>query len=256
MEVGQESTSAGRTRDSGMRVNEAIWVKSILSELSPESVSPLVELGSSTEEFRTIEQPHIERYIHAPLRDSGVRVITTDLKSGPGIDISGNIYDQDVRSKIKQLGAKSLLCCNILEHVTDRPRFALICDEILAPGGYLVVTVPHSYPYHLDPIDTMFRPNVDEVKELFPNYTHISGSVFTDSTYGQDLLAEHGWRGLPVFFAKAVLKGIFFVGGLDRWKARNHRFMWLFRRYKTVGVLLRKPESVPESSERLASATR
>jgi hypothetical protein len=32
------------------------------------------------------------------------------------------------------------------------------CLDLLSIGGLIFVTVPLSYPYHRDPIDTMFRP--------------------------------------------------------------------------------------------------
>jgi len=37
----------------------------------------------------------------------------------------------------------------------------------LPADGYLVVSVPHSYPFHADPIDTLFRPAPDEVVTMF-----------------------------------------------------------------------------------------
>ena len=79
------------------------------------------------------------------------------------------------RSESKAIHPKTVLCCNMFEHVDDRYKFASICDEVLSPGGYLLITVPHSYPYHLDPIDTMFRPSVDEIAKLFPYYELVEG---------------------------------------------------------------------------------
>ena len=224
-----------------MRSSEAAWVKSALSQFPDSTIDPVVELGSSTRDFRTVQQPHIEREVHSPLRTRSVQIVTTDLKGGDGIDISGNIYDEAVRAKVKAVGAKCVLCCNIFEHVVDRPSFAAICNDILAPDGILIVTVPHSYPYHLDPIDTMFRPTTAEIQELFPGYELLDKEIVVDTTYGHDLLVEHGWKGLPLFFLKAAAKFVLLRGTWDEWKARNHRFLWLSRPYKTIGVVLQKP---------------
>ena len=64
------------------------------------------------------------------------------------------------------MGAKCVLCCNILEHVADREAFARVCDQILSPGGTIVVSVPQSYPLHMDPIDTYYRPMPAEIAQL------------------------------------------------------------------------------------------
>jgi hypothetical protein len=61
--------------------------------------------------------------------------------------------------RLCRLEPKALLCCNLLEHVLDPERLALHCLELLPRGGLLFVTVPFSYPYHRDPIDTMYRPD-------------------------------------------------------------------------------------------------
>ena len=37
------------------------------------------------------------------------------------------------------------------------------CLDLLPIGGLIFVTVPLSYPYHRDPIDTMFRPSLAEL---------------------------------------------------------------------------------------------
>lgn len=224
-----------------MRPSEAVWIGKALASIDASSLDPVVELGSSTSEFRTVVQPHIDREIHAPLRERGIRIITTDLKEAPGVDISGDIYDRDIRDSIKAVAPRCVLGCNILEHVEDRGHFAAICDELVAPGGYLIVTGPHEYPYHADPIDTMYRPTVEQVHALFPAYELVKGEIITDNSFGQDLLRKVGWRGLPLFFAQLIAADIVVYGGVERWKQRNHRLFWLFRPYKQYAVLLRKP---------------
>ena len=53
-----------------------------------------------------------------------------------------------------------------LEHVTDPELVRARLRELTAPAGLLVITVPRVYPYHPDPIDTMFRPNDEELRSL------------------------------------------------------------------------------------------
>jgi hypothetical protein len=214
-----------------MRPEEAELLGKWLS--SAQDISPVIELGSATLEFRTEDKPHIDRYIHAPLRSRGVSVVHSDIKSGRGIDISGDIYDERVSSRLKAVGARAVLCCNIFEHVTDREAFAGICDKILAPGGKMIVSVPYSYPYHLDPIDTYFRPSPAEIAKLFPGYSVEKTAVVRSGNY----LKDTGIKGV----IRDILKSLLFRGGLEPTKARAHRLFWLFRPYKVAVAVLKKP---------------
>lgn len=221
-----------------MRIEEARWIGQTLALVPTPELDPLIELGSSTEEFRTRLQPHIDALIHAPLRSRGVRVVHSDLKSAKGVDISGDFHDPAVRSEMKAVGARAVLCCNMFEHVTDRQRLATVCNDILAPGGLLVITVPHSYPVHLDPIDTYFRPSPEEIAGLFPDYAQVAGEVISSQTFLQEFIASSG----KLATLRSILTGLLTPWrGRQRMLARVHRVLWLFRPYEVSGVVLRKP---------------
>ena len=220
-----------------MRTSEAEWLGSALAEIDAGEISPLIELGSSTRRFRQEIQPHIDKNIHAPLQTRGVKVVHSDIKAEDGVDVAGDIYDPKVRAQLRAVGANCVLCCNMFEHVIARQDLAQICDEILAPGGYLLVTVPHSYPLHLDPIDTYFRPSPEELATLFPSYRLLKGAVVEDCTYADDLSRDPR---LGSTLAKMVVR-LFLFRGMRSWTARNHRLLWLWRRYKIAAVVLRKP---------------
>ncbi|MFN3583204.1 class I SAM-dependent methyltransferase [Phenylobacterium sp.] len=225
-----------------MRPEEAAWIGDVLARLGPERISPLLELGSSTLEFRTVEKPHIEALIHRPLRDRGVRVVHADLKGGPGIDISGDIYDPAVREAVKAVGARSILCCNILEHLADREAFIRTCDEVLSPGGVLLLTVPRSYPLHLDPIDTYYRPTPEALAALLPDYALVETRVIRSGSHLSDL-RERGSalrEVLATFWRSLILRG-----GPAGTRARLHRLAWLFRPYLISAVVPRKPGPQP-----------
>lgn len=224
-----------------MRPTEARWIKRVLSLIPAEDISPVLELGSSTVRFRTTVKPHIEEDVHAPLRIRGIRVVTTDLKSDAGIEISGDVYDDAVKSRIRSIAPRCILCCNMFEHVTDRYELARVCDELLSPRGYLVVSVPRSYPYHADPIDNRFRPTPREIAKMFPRYRTIDSQIVQDSTYWEDLVKEHGYRGLPVFLLGSLAKILSGYGGMAKWKQRVHRYWWLFSPYTESVIVLQKP---------------
>ena len=217
-----------------MRLEEAQKIGRLLAGL-PGDMGPVIELGSSTASFRTVQQPHIDRFIHAPLRARGVDVVHTDLRDGDGIDISGDIYDPDVRDRLTSLGARTVLCCNIFEHVADRAEFASICDQILRPGGFIIVSVPCRYPYHLDPIDTLYRPAPGALVDLFPGYEVQVAERVTGGSFWTDIDRR------PAGALKALSRVIALRGGLQESLSRLHRLTFLFRPYQVSVAVLRKP---------------
>lgn len=217
-----------------MRREEAVWVGDTLAGLDVEQLSPLLELGSSTLRFRTKDQPHIDEFVHAPLRRRGVQTVHSDLRAAEGVDVAGDIYDPETFRRLQAAGARAILCCNMFEHVTDRQRLASRIVE-LAPGGLAIITVPHSYPLHLDPIDTYFRPSPAEIAALFPGGRIVAAAEISSTSYGQDWLAG---RGRFQAFATQLWRLLAVWVGPRRWCARNHRLLWLFRPYVISGVVI------------------
>lgn len=223
-----------------MRPEEAAYLCAWLSMQAPAELSPLIELGASTQAFLDTH-PHVENDLLGPLVRRGVRIVKTDLQPGPHIDIAGDIYDPAVQAKLQAVGAKCVLCCNIFEHVADRDTFARVCDEILSPGGMIVVTVPESYPLHMDPIDTYYRPKPAEIAQLFPGYVVLARETVVSGTAAGEMDAP--W--LDVF--RVIRRAVLLRGGVDASKARLHRLLWLFRHYRISVAVLRKPAAAPAS---------
>jgi hypothetical protein len=223
-----------------MRPNEARYIGALIARLANEEIGPVLNLGSSTLRIRTVDFPHIDREIFAPLRARGVPVIHADLKIDEGVDIAGDVYDPAVQSKLRAIGPRLLICCNILEHVRDPAEFANICASLLAPGGMLIVTVPFSYPFHPDPIDTYFRPSPEEVARLFDRFEISESRIVEDVSYLHELRRTRRPSQVLRQFAAHGVKFFAPFGNLDAWKARYHRYLWLLRPYKVSCVLLRR----------------
>jgi SAM-dependent methyltransferase len=223
-----------------MRPVEARYIGSLLNSLDADQLSPAINLGSSTLHFRRVAQPHIEKEIFEPLRRRGIKVVHADLKAAEGVDVVGNIYDAQIKQTIVDVGAKLVICCNIIEHVTDPAEFMRICASLVRPGGKLLVTVPFSYPYHPDPIDTYLRPSPVQVARLIEGFELIDARVLKDTTYLQDLRREKSLPQLARYFAIHLAKFLWPFSDFSAWRARYHRYLWLFRPYQTSCVLLTK----------------
>ena len=219
-----------------MRTQEAAWIGQKLRALTERRV--VLNLGSGTKRFREVSKPYIDRDIFDPLVRAGARVVHADLKSGEGIDVSGDLFDPAVQARLRELRPDALLACNIMEHLpTDvRARFPAVIDSILAPGGVLVITVPYSYPYHADPIDTLYRPSPKELCALFPGYEVLEARTIASESYGDEFVA-----GGPLRMVRKVMRMFFPFVRPKRWLSHAHRMFWLFRPYQLTGVVLRKP---------------
>ena len=217
-----------------MDIEEAKWIRSKIEILPRSEISPVLNIGSSTRKVRVNSQPYVDALVFEHLRGMGVRIIHLDIKEADGVDLVGDLTDKSFLDKITQIKPKLTLCNNLLEHLEDRQPFINALCDLIPPGGYLLITVPHEYPKHMDPIDTMYRPTVFELAELFPNlqvlnsHTIDLGITWSFSRDGADILLRTLVRAAFPFIKH---KG---------WITSIHRLLWFFKRRSISGVFLRK----------------
>jgi SAM-dependent methyltransferase len=218
-----------------VRTQEAAWVGEKLRGV--EGCRVVLNLGSGSKRFRQVSKPYIDRDIFEPLARAGARGVHAALKSGEGIEVSGDLFDPAIQARLRDLAPDAIVACNIMEHLPDdlRGRFPAVLDSLLRPGGVLVVTVPYSYPYHADPIDTLYRPSPKELCALFPGYQVLDARTIDSESYGDEFVAGGPWR-----MVRKVVRMAFPFPRPKRWLSHAHRFLWLFRPYRLTGVVLRK----------------
>ena len=214
---------------------EAAWIATALSDVDAAPLSPLLNVGASTLTFRTKTKPWIHQELIAPLEARGVRLVHLDLKAAEGVDIVADIMSDEGFRAAKAVDAGSLLLCNILEHVLDPGALARKAMALVKPGGLVVVTVPLSYPYHRDPIDTLFRPTPQEVAALFPGATIVKAVELPCGSYRDNVRAR------PWILLRPVLRFPFPFLGWEKWKRSMGKLYWLFNPYLTTCVVLRTP---------------
>jgi hypothetical protein len=215
---------------------EAHWIGRMLDQLDAERVSPLLNVGSATAVFREQDQPWIDREIFAPLRKRRVVVHHLDIQEGEGIDLRGDLTDDLFMAELGRREYRALMCCNLLEHVRDPATICASLERLVPVGGYLIVTVPNQFPYHPDPIDTMFRPDVTGLAALFPHCCRVQGEVIDCGT-GWDYV-ERDPRVLVVK-VKHRLSGLREHGGV---KGSASFLPWLFRRFRQTCALLQRQQ--------------
>jgi hypothetical protein len=206
---------------------EACWLRRALDGFAPERLSPLLNLGSGTASVREAVQPWIEHQLFCPLRARGVDIVHVDMRAGPGVDVQADLTDPADVLRLSGLRPRALLCCNLLEHVVEPDRLARHCLAILADGGLVFVTVPFSYPYHRDPIDTMYRPAPQELEGLFAGARLIDGTILGAGKSYRDDVRQRPWLLLrhvarfPVPFLSP-----------EKWRRSMAKLHWLVAEYR------------------------
>jgi hypothetical protein len=107
--------------------------------------------------------------------------------------------------------------------------------DLLPPGGLAFVTVPYSYPYHRDPIDTMYRPSPAELSELFADARLLDGTILGAGVSYWDAVRERPWILSRHFFRFPVPFLSF-----EKWKRSMVRLYWLVAEYRITCAVFEK----------------
>jgi SAM-dependent methyltransferase len=216
-----------------MHIKECYWIISKLEKFNVSEISPVLDFGGSTLKYRTLEQPWLQNNFYKKLKNREIKILFADLKKSDGVDLAGDIFDDNFLSLVKSKKFNCVFCCNFLEHVNDPQELIDRCMSLIPVGGILVITVPHSYPYHRDPIDTLFRPNIKELSKLVKGNDIIDSEIISTGSY-RDHLKKNP---LKIF---RHLRFFFPFLGLEKWKRSNYKLKWLFTDFKQSCMIVRK----------------
>jgi hypothetical protein len=180
-----------------VHVETAAWTRAVLAHADLPAGSRALDIGSSTLHFRTVEQPHIEEQVLAPLRARGIRIVHLDAKQAPGVDV---VYDLDATDGTlpDRLGEHALvLLTGILQHLREPARVADLVTRMVAPGGYLVVHHPQSARRSYDPVDHGVRLTPDRLARFFERRglerVRVESVRIDDPRYYRGLVSRPSW---------------------------------------------------------------
>jgi hypothetical protein len=211
---------------------EACWLYRTLDGFAADRLSPLLNLGSSSAAYREEAQPWTEDRLFSPLRARGIDIVHVDMRDLPGVDVRADLTDPADLPRLRARRPRALLCCNLLEHVTCPERLAQHCLDLLETGGLVFVTVPFSYPYHRDPIDTMYRPGPAELRALFAGARLLDAGIIGAGMSYRDEIRERPW----LLFRQIARFPVPFLS-IPRWKRSMAKLYWLAAEYRiTCGV--------------------
>lgn len=212
-----------------MLIEEARWFSRRVLEMDPARVFPMLDAGSSSERFRKRVQPWIDAHLFRPMRERGLRVTHADATDAPGVDLVGDFRDGGFVERLVRMRFQSVMCCNLLELVPNREEIARALSAVVPRGGYLFASANFSYPYHPEPVDTMFRPGVEELAGLFPSTVLETGEILRCGTY-----LSYVARGAYIPFLNPRSR-----------RATLLHLPWLFRPFQVTCLVLRKDGQGP-----------
>lgn len=224
---------------------ESKWLGERLAAIPDQDLFPLLNVGSSTLDFRTRVQPYIEQNVFEPLRRRGGKVYHLDIKPDPGVDIVGDLLDPVFLKKVSQLQVRSIMLSNVLEHITNYREICQVLLKVVPVGGYLFVSGPHDYPFHADPIDTMFRPTIMEVASLFPDTQVVESAIIDSGNWRHWKAAERG-RSL----GRTLVRLLVPIYRPAKWWELVRQAPYLVKHIKAFAVVLRKQPTADAGSSR------
>ena len=145
----------------------------------------------------------------------------------------GDISNKTFQDRLKKIEFKSIFCANLLEHVEDRESIVKAITSMTPSGGYIFVSCPFRYPYHLDPIDTMFRPDIAQLASLFSGTTICRSEIVKDHNYLFYILSQR-------MVLNRILRICTPFYRPNRWLTVLAHMGWLFRDFHATCVILQK----------------
>jgi len=131
----------------------------------------------------------------------------------------------------KLKGSKLFILANVLEHIPKKAHAEFlkkIYSKMKSKDG-LMITVPYDYPYHADPIDTMYRPSSRDLQKLLP-LIWLEGEIVNAGSYLEEFSKMSTLKKI-----RKLLKPFWIFQKPSKW-LENHRLFYLFKNYRITIV--------------------
>lgn len=222
-----------------MFVEESVWLRETLRGLPLGSDAEALDIGSSTQRYRCVEQPHIEDNVARPLRERGVAIHSLDVRSDPGVDFVCDLGASGP-APLQTVGRRFplVLCNNVLVHLEDPALGARAISSLVAPGGWIAASSPAAYRRVRDPIDNGLRPSPPELASM------LVGAAVDGCRL--EVVAQAGLRvDTPGYYRRSLRPSWFLLN--DRWIAvpgciEQVRYRVRALRWRVSCVLLRRSD--------------
>jgi len=214
-----------------MLPKESIWLKNVIRNYIKRN-TVVLNIGSSTQDFLNNEQSYIITNVINTIKQHGCNLINIDIKDGEGVDMVGDVTNAAFTATLKSLNPSLIICANLLEHLESRDNFIKGLINLLDKNTFLIVTVPYVFPFHADPIDTMYRPDIAKLAKDFNGLAIVEAQIVTNGLYYAYTTKHLNWPLRIAGFFKAGIKYLF---------NPTDDQGWYFKTISTTCVVFKKP---------------
>jgi len=217
-----------------MRLEESIFINKILKKYYKQHkhLKYIINLGSGNVEQLKKNKPWVSKNVFDTFKRQNAKILHVDAEDFPGVGIVQDLSQPNALSFCDKLkGSKLFILANVLEHIPKKVHAEFlrkIYSKMKSKDG-LIITVPYDYPYHADPIDTMYRPSSRDLQKLLP-LTWLEGEIVNAGSY----LEEFSKMGTLKKIRK-LLKPFWIFQKPSKW-LENHRLFYLFKKYQITIV--------------------
>ena len=213
-----------------MRLEESLKIKNIIKK--HRAYKNIINLGSGNVEQLMKTKPWVSKNVFDLLKKQRAKILHVDTENFPGVGIVQDLSQPNSLSFCDKLeGSKLFILANVLEHIPKKAHAELlnkIYSKMKSKDG-LIITVPYDYPYHADPIDTMYRPSPNELKKLLP-LKWLEGEILSAGSYKEEFRQMNTLKKI-----RKLLKPFWIFQKPTKW-LESHRLFYLFKKYQMTIV--------------------
>lgn len=190
-----------------MLVEESTWIGEKIKIVVEQQAFPILNIGSSTKEYRTVRQSFIQKNIFDLVPEESKNIVHLDMKAAEGVDIVGNLYDKNFLQELKKYKFKTIMINNLLMYLGKKQREELstIIDQILEKDGYLIVTNSLTFPPAHDPVESYYRAAPQKMHQQLFNKFEIVDSQVISTNYSFHKYLKTNKKVIPVKIARFLL---------------------------------------------------
>jgi len=218
-----------------MRLEESLEIRSSL-ERHIKKIGSVINLGSGDIHKLKKDKPWVFKHVFDPLTKKSL-VIHADIDSFNGACQVCDLTKFDALDFIKSTPRPRLfILANVLEHVPKK-SVKIILSKIfkaMNKGDFFLITAPYRYPYHPDPIDSMYRPGPMAITKLIP-LTWLDMKIIECGSFKEEFSKMNLSKKI-----RKILKLFFIFQSINNYLRNAHRLLYLFQSYKITMVLGKK----------------
>lgn len=130
-----------------------VYLRNSVAELAPLASGWMLDVGVAERPYGEVFRPHVERYVGLDYPPALLQIQPELWNILDRTREAMDVFGDGNRMPFRDACFDSVLCTEVLEHLTTPERCLREVGRVLKPGGRLLLTVPFTQPLHQLPQD-------------------------------------------------------------------------------------------------------